>query len=174
MKIQKQPLLSLFPARQLWPRWNVSGSSPSHQVDILTLRLAHSQTDTHHISWPVRPNSCSSEETTEFGMNPWQSCQEGERQLPAFHITAAGSFFPADIARLWNVIWAAGGGSLEKVSLISPIYHCLLRSATEPPGCGTSSHHELLGSNQLLEEVWIPVLDSTLKYCTEMEIWGTL
>ena len=61
-----------------------------------------------------------------------------------------GSLPPVDIVRLWNVIQDAGGGSLEKAwalsgrritelchiccSVISPIDHCLLRSATEPPG----------------------------------------
>ncbi len=118
--------------------------------------------DTHQpsVSLPVRLNRkpcCSKENTeprcTEEGIRGRAVRKErGCYLLFTLHGSELnGSFSPADENRLWNVIWDAGRGLLEKgwaflgrrikeqyqicCSVISPIDHCLLGSAREPPGC---------------------------------------
>lgn len=130
-------------------------------ADMPTLRLARSQTQIctifHglcvRIEYPA-----ALKKTLSFDALRKESVAElsGRKEAATWFLHYSGSglngsFSPADIVRLWNAIRDPGGGSLEKAwalsgrwireqcqiccSLISPIYHCLLRSAREPPGC---------------------------------------
>lgn len=130
MKVQKQPVhhfiektAALFPARQLWTE-----VKSERFITILLGRHAdpppgpQPNRDTHHISWPVRPNRipCCSKEALSSGAPRKESTAELSGRTEAAtcfsHYSGSklnGSFSPADIVRLWNVIWDAGGGSLE-------------------------------------------------------------
>lgn len=117
-------------------------------------------TDMHRISWAVRLNReprCSKENTDSEHIKEGICNRAVEKWRGIYLLFTSqwqklnGPFPPADVVCLWNVIQHVDRGSLEKVwalsgrqireqsqiccSLISPIYHCLLRSATEPPGC---------------------------------------
>lgn len=161
------PTIYCLPTRMklcFQPQWNLSDSSPS--------RLARHadpppgsrpNTDTHHISWPVRLNRipCCSKENTVF------RCTEGgirvRKERGSYLVftlqwqQAKWLFLSRHCPTLksdpghWRRLVLKRPGHFQArwikeqclicCSLISPIYHCLLRCAREPPGCKLQYQH---------------------------------